>query len=127
MNDGAGGVMFDNLLVFSFERSGKQALAWYICFLLLGGLLGGVVSGVTTAFFSQPGDYATGFKQGIGIGAKVSLLFDLVIGIALIASREKNLLNIFLLLLSVCLALVAGALGGLIPLAFLTTRPARPA
>jgi hypothetical protein len=112
--------MFRELMYFSYQRTALQAVGWYLAFLLLGALAAGTVSGIMAA--------ATGtgsFTQGIRAGAIIIIPYHIVLAVALLWTRWRSVLNIVLAILAILISLFLGALGGLIPLAVLTTRPSR--
>lgn len=108
--------MFKNLVDFSYKRKGKEAVGFYLAYLLLGILIGGAL----TAIVGQDNS----FYSGLAIGAHIAVIFVFVIGILILSQRKryKNSLYIILVLVSVLLSQLAGDLGGLILLAYLTTK-----
>tara|TARA_Y100000310_G_scaffold214352_1_gene215279 strand:- start:343 stop:654 length:312 start_codon:yes stop_codon:yes gene_type:complete len=89
-------------------------------------IIGGLVAGLSsTFFFSETDDFAQGYEYGVKVGTWVAVIVSLLlVGVIL---QKKNLLRgfgyILLLLLSGILAFFAGGLVGLIPIAYLTTKP----
>lgn len=106
--------MFNKLLDFKYKRDSKQAVGFYLSFLLLNLVIGGVFGGL----FGH--DISTGAAYGLW-GA---IITQAVIGTLLLMNRNryKNLMYIILVLLSLLLTKFGGALFGLIPLAYLTTK-----
>ena len=82
----------------------------------------GAVIGFGLGLIMQNDTYGFGLKVGNIIAVVVSL------GISFLILKEKKLLGnfgfILLALLSGVLAIILGGLGGLIPAAYLTTKPA---
>ena len=109
--------MFLNLAKFEINRSGKQAVGFYIAYLFLGMLLGAVVGTIAGSLTS--GDpFQAGFIAG-NIFAIIMCGF-----LATIVSLKKSLLSFktfFLIAITVLLSIFIGALDGLIPVAYLTT------
>ena len=110
--------MFLNLAKFEINRSGKQAVGFYIAYLFLGMLLGAVVGTIAGSLTS--GDpFQAGFIAG-NIFAVIMCGF-----LATIVSLKKSLLSsfktFFLIAITVLLSIFIGAPGGLIPVAYLTT------
>lgn len=107
--------MFKNLTDFSYKRNLKEAIGFYLAYLLLGVILGGIAGAL---FVSQ------GFNQGVRVGTIVSIILSLVISGLLL--KEKNLFRnfsyILLALLSGILAAFGGSLLGLIIPAVITTK-----
>ena len=114
--------MFQNLTNFGYQRSTKEAIGFYLAYLVLLAIVAGVLAG-TLAVAMQLSD---SFNFGLMVGNIFAVVASS--GISFLILNEKNLLNrfefILLALLAGLLALFIGALGGLIPAAFLTTRPA---
>jgi hypothetical protein len=102
---------------FPYQRTALQALGWYLTFLLIGLILAGVAG-----LIFVPGP-AEGAQRGIPVGQWVIIAYDLVLAVALLWTRWRSAVNILLALVGLLLAVLLGALGGLIPLAVLTTRP----
>lgn len=117
--------MFAHLADFSMVRSGKQAFGFYLAYCLLGFILGmftGMVVGMIYPLIS------TG-TVGIQLAANrlavvVAAIYSCTL--AFLVLREKKLLNnffyIFLSISALVLALFGGALFGLVPAAYLSTR-----
>lgn len=108
--------MFKNLLNFEYKRSGKEALGFYLAFLLLNMVVGATLGGI----FEQGGSFSSGYT----IGVYGAIILQLIIGILILSKRKryKKLLYIVLVLLSVLLSKLGGGLLGLIPLAYLATQ-----
>lgn len=112
-------MIFSHLTDLSFNRDWKQAIGFYIAYfvaiVLLAGVLGAVL-GLATGNDS--------FDFGFSIGNIVAIVCSL--GLAFAVLVQKNLTNQFsyllLALLAGVLAVFSGAIGGLIPAAFFTTR-----
>jgi hypothetical protein len=114
------GLMFRELTNFSYQRTAPQALGWYLIFLLFGVLLAGIAGGLLGTGASS---FYEGFERGSEAGWLVSTFYTAALAVVLLRSRWKSALNVFLALAGVTLGLLVGSLGGLIPLAVLTTRP----
>jgi len=117
--------MFNKLTDFSYRRNWKEAVGFYIAYLLLmilvGSLLGGIIGSL---FLPAAADFSGGFDFGVRVGTVVAVLISLLLSFAILA--KKHLLNNFgLILLAIVagiLAFFGGGLLGLIPIAYLTTR-----
>ena len=111
--------MFSQLANFGFKRTAKQAFGFYISYLLLGLVLGFVVGGI--AGLLDPDN-----SQQAGLLAGQIMVIPYVMTLAILVAVKRSLLKsftvIFLLALTALLSLALGALGGLIPVSFLTTR-----
>lgn len=111
--------MFAKLANFGFKRTSKQAFGFYISYLILGIILGFVVGGI--AGILNPNN-----AQEAGLLAGQIMAVPYVLTLAILVAVKRSLLKSFLALtligLSGLLALLAGGLGGLIPVAFLTAK-----
>ena len=112
--------MFGEIMNFNYQRSAKQAFGWYLMYLLVGVVIAGV-SGYLAGLFTQ------GFDEGFNIGRLAgqfsAVPLNILLGTLLIWHRKKDAPNLLLVLAGAILSAIAGALGGLIPLAFLSNRP----
>jgi hypothetical protein len=115
--------IFNNLTEFGYQRSTKEAIGFYIAYFFLLIIIGALLALVLGSTI-QNATYAYGY--GLIIGNIVAIIASLVISFLIL--KEKNLLGntgfILIALLSGVLALFFGALGGLIPAAYLTTKSA---
>ena len=106
--------MFSQLFNLEYERDGKEAfgfyLAYFLLFILSSGLLGGV--------------FASDYDSGVILGQYLAIIA--VTGLSFMILFKKNQINNFGLVLIAIVAGIAavfgGALLGLIPTAYLTTR-----
>jgi hypothetical protein len=112
--------MFAELMNFSYQRTGLQAFGWYLIFFLIGIVIGFVAGRMVDFVVHDPQE---AFKIGFVIGQFSAIPYHILIGTLLIWNRQKNGANIMLLLGGIVLSVILGALGGMIPFAFLTTRP----
>ena len=111
--------MFAEIMNFNYQRSAKQAFGWYLMYLLVG-LVIGAVSGYLVGLFVKADE---GFDVGRLAGQFSAVPFNILLGTLLIWHRKKDAPNLLLVLAGAILSAIAGALGGLIPLAFLSNRP----
>ena len=111
--------MFGEIMNFNYQRSAKQAFGWYLMYLLVG-LVIGAVSGYLVGLFVTADE---GFNVGRLAGQFSAVPFNILLGTLLIWHRKKDAPNLLLVLAGAILSAIAGALGGLIPLAFLSNRP----
>jgi hypothetical protein len=111
--------MFGEIMNFNYQRSAKQAFGWYLMYLLVG-LVIGAVSGYLVGLFVKADE---GFDVGRLAGQFSAVPFNILLGTLLIWHRKKDAPNLLLVLAGAILSAIAGALGGLIPLAFLSNRP----
>jgi hypothetical protein len=111
--------MFKNLTNFSYKRTVKEALGFYLAYLFLIMILGGLVGGFL-GMIEKDG----GFDLGVRIGTTFAVIFS--VSLSFLILGKKKLLNnfgfILLALFSGLLAVFIGGLGGLIPAAYMTTR-----
>jgi hypothetical protein len=105
---------------FNYQRSAKQAFGWYLMYLLIGlviGLVSGYVAGIAAKDFNE------GFNVGRMAGQLSAVPYNILLGTLLIWHRKKDAPNLLLVLAGVVLSTISGAIGGLIPLAYLSSRP----
>ena len=111
--------MFKNLTDFSYKRTRKEALGFYLSYLLLIIIVGGLIGALAGLVIGEGS-----FEIGLRFGNIVAILT--VLGLSFAILKKKNLLNnfgyILLALVSGILAFLGGGLLGLIPAAYLTTK-----
>lgn len=112
--------MFQELMNFSYRRTALQALSWYLVFLLIGLVVAGVAYFLALVVSLSFGE---GVPKGFPIGRIVIVPYHIILGILLLWNRPRDVANVLLALAGTVLSVLFGALGGLIPLAVLTTRP----
>jgi TIR domain len=111
--------MFQEIMNFAYQRTTKQAIGWYLMYLVICVVMGFAV-GHIAGMFSTPGGAA---NVGLMAGQISAIPYHVALGVLLLWHRDKSASNIMLVLLSVMLSIALGAFGGLIPLAFLSRRP----
>jgi len=121
--------MFKNLTNFSYKRNWKDAIGFYLAYLLLAVILGMIAGGLTgilmpsnATTFSQ--GFNQGLHQGVQIGTIVAVIYCLIISGLLLWQKKlyKNFGFILLALLSAFLAVFGASLLGLIIPAIITTK-----
>ena len=111
--------MFSSLTNFGYKRSLKEAIGFYLAYclvaVLLGGLLGGIVGVISGV---------NNYELGIRIGTISSTLLALILGFLIARSKGllKSFSTILIIIFSGIISLFLGALGGLIPIAYLSSR-----
>lgn len=114
--------MFKHLTEFGYTRNAKEAIGFYIAHLILIMLVSALLAPVLGMMMNIAD--TDSFNFGLKIGKITAAVITTVI--AFLILKEKKLLDnfgyILLALLSGILAVFIGGLGGLIPVAFLTTR-----
>lgn len=111
--------MFTNLTNLSYQRNKKEALGFYITYLVITILLGTFISAVAGLIVGH---------SSFSLGIKIATLTALVVSMALsflIIKRKKTTDNygyIIIALLSGVLALLGGGILSLIPTTYLSTR-----
>lgn len=116
--------MFSKLTDFGFKRDSKQAFGFYIAYIIFIIFLAAVAGAITGAILGSQGDSAANFQLGLRIGSIVGIVGPLILSF-LVLYRKNLHTNFGLLLiafLSAVLGVFGGALLGLIPTAFLTTK-----
>ena len=111
--------MFHEIMNFAYQRTTKQAIGWYLMYLIICVVMGFAV-GHIAGMFSAPGGAA---KVGLAAGQISAIPYHVALGVLLLWHRDKSASNLVLVLLSVMLSIALGGFGGLIPLAFLSRRP----
>ncbi|MBU4338569.1 hypothetical protein KKB43_02500 [Patescibacteria group bacterium] len=114
--------MFNNLTDFSYKRNFKEAMGFYIFWLVFILVVGGLLAIVLSIIIGQT-DKEAAREFGFKVGVAMAILTNLAISFLIL--RKKNLRGIsyiFLALLSGVLASVGGGLLGLIPTAYLSTK-----
>ena len=110
--------MFSNLAKFEIPRSRKEALGFYISYFILA-LIFGFIIGALAGILDPDNAQEAGFKAG-SISSVIMCVF-----LAVLICSKKHLFSSFkaisLIAAAALLSVVSGALGGLIPVAYLTT------
>ncbi len=111
--------MFKKLTEFSYKRNWKEAVGFYLSYLLMGLILG-FIAGALFGIIMPNRNLSEGLKIGVIVGA----IYTLIISSIVLVQRKlyKNFGWIILTLLSVILTIFGGAILGLIIPAFMTTR-----
>ena len=114
--------MFKDLLLFEKDRTPKEALGFYLAYLLLTALLGGIAGFLFTP--SAPSmTFEEGFQAGSVVGQNLAVIFCLALSF-MILYKKKKLQNFGLVLVGILSgigAIFLGGLLGLVPTAYLTT------
>lgn len=111
--------MFGNLTNFEHKRNIKEALGFYIAYLILNIVVGAVLG----VLFGHGTSFNAGYSSGLVVGEYAAIVIQIVVGLLVLIKRKryKNIFYIILFLLAIFLTKFGGALVGLIPLAYLTT------
>jgi len=117
--------MFKKLTEFGYTRTALEAVGFYLAFLGLGVLLGALLGGLGGVFYNN--DKYTAMALGLLAGYFVAVVLSVGVAIAVIHQKKLwgNFWYILLIPVTGIIALFFGAMGGLIPVAFLTTRQAK--
>jgi ABC-type sugar transport system permease subunit len=108
---------FHDLINFGFRRNWLQAIVWYALFVAIGAVLGAIV-GMIIGMIANPTE-----ELGHMVGQLTMIPYVILLGALLLYGRDKGLVNIFLVIAALVLVVPLGALGGVLPLAVLSTRP----
>ena len=114
--------MFSNLTAFAMVRTGKQALGFYIVYLVIAIIVGGIaggLGGLITSAAQEPVDMQVGVKWG----AAAAVVYVILIGMIIVMRIKLGIGYVILALVGGLLALLGGGVLGLIPAALMTTRP----
>lgn len=111
--------MFKNLTKFKVKRNLKEAIGFYIAYLVFVVLVSVVAA--TLAGMVTGND---NFEFGVRIGTMVAILTSLALSFAILKERnlQNNFVYVLLALVAGVLAYFGGGLLGLIPVAYLSTR-----
>jgi hypothetical protein len=108
--------MFAEIMNFSYQRTGKQALGWYLMYL--------VMCIVTELAVDHVASMAsTADNAALIAGQLAAIPYHVALGVLLLWHRAKDASSIMLVLAAIVLSVALGGVGGLIPLAFLSRRP----
>lgn len=112
--------MFKNLFHFAYIRTTQEAIGFYLAYLLF--II--VVSMLTSSVLAMVINPVDGYAFGVRVGGITAVVMST--GLAFWILKEKKLFGNFtyvlIALLAGVLALLIGSIGGLIPVAYLTTR-----
>jgi hypothetical protein len=112
--------MFDKLSDFSYRRTSTEAVGFYLAYLVLT-----IILSIAASLLLAPAFRVDGFVSGYRIGNFMAIVVSLVLAFTIL-HRKQLLDNMGLILVAVLagvLAYFGGGLLGLIPVAYLTTRP----
>jgi hypothetical protein len=112
--------MFNKLTDLKYKRDTKQAFGFYVAY-LIGIILLAMVSAAVLGVATGNQD---NFQFGLRVGTFVAILSCLGLSFAILQKKKllQNFGFILLALVSGVLALFGGAIVGLIPVAYFTTR-----
>ena len=115
--------IFYKLGVFSYRRNAKQAVGFYLAYLLLGLVLGFVVGAGTYLISGSTVDR----QFGIRMGNLFAIAYCTVVSSLVLRAhgQTRDFGRILLVALSAALSVLAGMLLGLIPAAILSAGPVR--
>ena len=111
--------MFDHLMDFSYQRSGREVFGFYLAYML------------PELFLTAAVGEALGSALGLGsfgvwfFATAVAVICQLSLGGLILQHKESND-NIQVLVVSLALTLGLGTLGGMAPIASLTRRETVP-
>jgi hypothetical protein len=115
--------MFTNLFDFSFTRTTKQAIGFYIVWLVMLAIGSSLVSAAASPLLGAK-TFKSGFSEGVRIGQSFIIIADTILAFWILKSKNAfSLGNIVLAFLAGGLSILGGGLLGIIPIAYLTTRP----
>jgi hypothetical protein len=109
--------MFNELLNFSLKRNARSAIGFYLAHFLMAILIGMLLgaTGGTLGFIQD-------FDDGIGVGATGAAIYTLIIGLVVANKKKLGFPYYLLVVISSTLAVFAGAIISMIPIAYMTTR-----
>tara|TARA_B100000085_G_scaffold241631_1_gene232528 strand:- start:208 stop:543 length:336 start_codon:yes stop_codon:yes gene_type:complete len=105
--------MFKDLFSFNKERQALEALGFYIVYFIIG-----LILGVTSVYIFD----ANSYESGLVVGQVLAFFYCLFLGYLILSQkRQLNTAYLALLPLIAISAYFLGALGGLVPVAYLST------
>ncbi len=109
--------MFRNLTDMSYERNFMQAIGFYLAYFLLALLASMVLGGLGDLLFS------VGYDGGVKIGATIGIIYTFLLSLTIARAKGigKSFKVILLVVTAPFLAVFIGALGGMLPVAYLST------
>jgi hypothetical protein len=115
--------MFIKLFEFSFTRNTKQAIGFYIAWFVILAVASGLFSAAVIPFLGGT-TFREGFSEGVKIGSSFVIIADTFFAFWIVKSKRSfSVTNVALAFLAGALSIFGGAVLGLIPIAYLTTRP----
>ena len=112
--------MFTNLKDFSKHRTLKEAVGFYLAYLILGMLVGALSALV---FAPQGNSDAETIQNATRVGMVIAPLYSAAITILVVVKREqKSAVGFLAIGLSLVLGYLGGAMLGLLPASYLTTK-----
>ncbi len=111
--------MFKKLTSFSYKRNIVEGIGFYLAYLLLI-----LITAVVCAMLTSVVTGNSSFLLGAIIGKIIALLLTGAIGCMVLYKKKlgKNILFVFLVILSAVLSYYTGAIVGMAIIAYLTTR-----
>jgi len=111
--------MFKKLMEFKYKRTTKEALGFYLSYLLLIVIVGALIGGIMGLVAGE-----SSIEFGMRFGGLVAVIISLVLSFLILSKKKltKNFGMILVALLSGVLAFFGGGLLGLIPVAYLSTK-----
>lgn len=116
--------MFNELTNFALTRGSKEAFGFYCAYFLLIIIGAMAFSAAVGGLFFQNMNPEHGFLLGQRIGAVVALIACMFLAYRVLESKQlmKNFSSYMYLVATALFALLGGALLGMIPVAYLTTK-----
>jgi len=110
--------MFHHLSDLSYARSGKDAVGFYLAYLLLV-----IIAGTIAGFLFGGVDSINSFYAGVDIGTIVAVLSSLILTYLIFMRKQQagSFSSILLTLIAGLLAMIGGGLLGLLIPAYATT------
>ena len=96
--------MFQEIMNFTYQRTTKQAIGWYLMYLVICVVMGFAV-GHIAGMFSSPAGAA---NVGLMAGQISAIPYHVALGVLLLWHRDKSASNVMLVLLSVVLSIALG-------------------
>lgn len=114
--------MFSHITDFSYQRTRKQAVGFYIAYLILTVLIGGLAGGIIGVATEQ-----STFEQGLKVGDLTATAVVIILGFIILHAKGRlsHFGYLVLVILSGIITIFGGGILGFLVTAYLTTRPIR--
>jgi len=113
--------MFKHLVDFRYQRNTKEAIGFYLAYFLLFILIGGLLGGATAILNTEA---VTGSAMRAGAIFAVMACVSLYL-VVMVSKKVTSFGYLLLAVVAGICAIFLGALLGLVPVAFLTTKKAK--
>jgi cytochrome c biogenesis factor len=114
--------MFNKLTDLSYKRSSKQAVGFYIFYFFIFMMLAALFTGTLSIVLHKTDDI---FKFKASLFFAIVSSFGLAVAVVYKKKQQDNTMYVLLTIIAALLALFGAGLMGLIPAAYLSTKPSK--